>query len=154
VDGRRYEPLSGLHAGFGNLFNGYVWTLASHNGWLYAATFDWSVMLRWTRSTEAPRRVVQFFEHLNPEFMVSHASGADLWRSQDGENWIPVTRQGFDNPYNAGIRNRVSTPYGLFVGTANFFGPRVAVRHGSDWVYEANPRGGLEVWLGTRGGAT
>jgi hypothetical protein len=151
VDGKRYEPLSALQAGFGNLFNGYVWTLASHNGWLYAGTFDWSVMLRWINGSEAPRKVVQFFDHLNSEFMIAHASGADLWRSKDGENWMPVTRQGFDNPYNAGIRNLVSTSYGLFVGTANFFGPRVAVRRDSEWAYEDNPRGGLEVWLGANG---
>ena len=151
VDGGRREPLSGLRAGFGNLFNGYVWTLTSHDGWLYAGTWDWSVMLRWTNGSEAPPKVVQFFDHLNPEFMITHASGADLWRSWDGENWMPVTRQGFDNSYNAGIRNLVSTPHGLFVGTANFFGPRVAVRHDSEWVYEDNPRGGLEVWLGNDG---
>jgi hypothetical protein len=151
VAGERREPLSGLRAGFGNLFNGYVWTLASHDGWLYAGTFDWSIMLRWTTGVEAPPKVVQFFDHLNPEFMIANAGGADLWRSQDGENWMPVTRQGFDNPYNAGIRNLVSTPHGLFVGTANFFGPRVAVLRGSEWVYEDNERGGLEVWLGNGG---
>ena len=153
VDGERREPLSGLRSGFGNFFNGYVWTLASHNGWLYAATFDWSVMLRWTNSSEAAPRVVRFFNLLDPEIVITNSSGADLWRSRDGENWMPVTRQGFDNPYNAGIRNLVSTPHGLFAGTANFFGPRVAVRRGSDWVYEDNPRGGLEVWLGNSGAA-
>jgi hypothetical protein len=153
VDGAQREPLSGLRAGFGNLFNGYVWTLASHDDWLYTGTFDWSVMLRWTNASEAPPKVVRFFDHLDPEFIVSHASGADLWRSRDGENWMPVTRQGFGNPYNAGIRNLVSTPHGLFAGTANFFGPRVAVRHGSEWAYEDNARGGLEVWLGSDGAA-
>ena len=66
---------------------------------------------------------------------------------------MPVTRQCFGNPYNIGIRNLVSTPHGLFVGTANFFGPRVAVPHGSEWVYEDNPRGGLEVWQGNTGAA-
>ena len=136
-------------AGFGNFFNGYMWSLAVHDGWLYAGTNDWSVMLRWSTLREAPRKVVRFLNHLDPEVLIANASGADLWRSRDGENWMPVDRHGFGNPYNVGIRNLVSTPYGLFAGTANFFGPRVAVRHGSEWVYEDNPRGGLEVWHGT-----
>ena len=82
---------------------------------------------------------------------MANEGGADLWRSRDGENWMPVTTRGFGNLYNGGIRNLVSTPYGLFAGTSNLFGPRVAVCHGSDWVYEDNPRGGLEVWLGDSG---
>jgi len=35
------------------------------------------------------------------------------------------------------------------VGTANPFGPKVAVRDGDGWRYEDNPRGGLEMWLGS-----
>jgi hypothetical protein len=151
VDGHRREPLSGLRSGFGNFFNGYMWALAAHNGWLYAGTNDWSVMLRWSTLSEAPPKVVRFLKHLDPEVLIANASGAELWRSRDGENWMPVDRRGFGNPYNVGIRNLVSTPYGLFAGTANFFGPRVAVRHGAEWVYEDNPRGGLEVWHGTDG---
>jgi hypothetical protein len=147
------EPLSGLRAGFGNFFNGYLWTLGSHDGWLYAGTYDWSVMLRWGSPRETAPKVVRFFELLDREIVIGNEGGADLWRSRDGENWMPVTRQCFGNPYNIGIRNLVSTPHGLFVGTANFFGPRVAVLHGSEWVYEDNPRGGLEVWLGNSGAA-
>jgi hypothetical protein len=145
------QALSGLRSGFGNFFNGYVWCLCVHNGWLYAGTYDWSVMLRWSTLGEAPLNVIRFFKHINPEIIVANDGGADLWRSRDGENWLPVTHQGFGNPYNTGIRNLVSTPYGLFAGTANLFGPRVAVRHGAKWAYEDNPRGGLEVWLGDSG---
>ncbi len=45
---------------------------------------------------------------------------------------------------------------GLFIGTANPFGPREAKRLGSqwEWTYEDNPRGGLEVWLGDARRAT
>ena len=42
-----------------------------------------------------------------------------------------------------------STPHGLFIGTANPFGPTVAVKGPSGWRYEDNPRGGLEVFLGS-----
>ena len=40
----------------------------------------------------------------------------------------------------------VSTPIGLFVGTANPFGPEVAVQLRGRLVYVPNPRGGAEVW--------
>jgi hypothetical protein len=153
VDRKNREPLSGLRSGFGNFFNGYIWSLEAHDGWLYAGTYDWSVMLRWSTLSEAPPKVARFFNLLDPETVIANASGAELWRSRDGENWMPVNRRGFGNPYNVGIRNLVSTPYGLFVGTGNFFGPRVAVRSGSKWGYEDNPRGGLEIWLGMHGEA-
>lgn len=59
---------------------------------------------------------------IGPEAIVAAEGGTDLWRTADGENWLPVDRRGFGNPYNWGIRNLVSTPRGLFVGTANVFG--------------------------------
>jgi hypothetical protein len=58
-----------------------------------------------------------------------------------------VTQDGFGNQYNFGIRRLVSTPRGLFVGTANPFGPDVAYTDGQGhWDYRPNSRGGLEVW--------
>ncbi len=77
-------------------------------------------------------------------------AGFDLWRTRDGSNWIPVTHNGFNNPYNYGIRTMVSSPYGLFVGATNPYGPEVAVERVSGWQYEQNPRGGLEIWFGCR----
>jgi hypothetical protein len=145
------EPLSGLRAGFGNFYNGYIWALGVHDDWLYAGTYDWSVMLRWSTLADATPRARQFFQHIAPEEVDAYQGGADFWRSRDGENWLPVSRQGFGNAYNFGIRNIVSTPHGMFVGTANAFGPRVAVKRDSRWVYDDNPRGGLEVWLGNHG---
>ncbi|MEO0974623.1 MAG: hypothetical protein AAFX85_16155, partial [Pseudomonadota bacterium] len=50
---------------------------------------------------------------------------------------------------NLGIRNLLSTPFGLCSAVANPFGPRVAVRGENDhWHYVDNPRGGCEMWLG------
>ena len=43
------------------------------------------------------------------------------------------------------LRNLVSTNYGLFIGTTNPFGSRVAVKQNEEWVYTDNPKGGLEV---------
>lgn len=143
------EPLSGLPAGFGHFFNGYIWAMVAHDGWLYCGTYDWSVTLRWAKFDRAPPRVRALLERVGREAIIAAEGGADLWRSADGENWLPVCRRGFGNPYNWGIRNLVSTPHGLFVGTANVFGPTVAERQpGGGWAYRDNPDGGLEVWLG------
>ena len=150
-DGR--APLSGLKAGFGHFFNGYMWAMGVHDGWLYCGSYDWSVTLRWARYDQAPRMVQSLMDRLDPETIIAAEGGADLWRTADGENWMPVTRTGFGNAYNWGIRNLVSTPAGLFTGTANVFGPRVAVPGDGEWRYEDNPEGGLEVWLGRNGAA-
>ncbi len=61
-----------------------------------------------------------------------------------------MTRNGFGNVYNWGLRTLVSTPAGLFAGTANPFGPCVATRFGNRVAYRDNPAGGLEVWVGRR----
>jgi hypothetical protein len=148
-DGKR--PISGLFAGFNNYFAGYILRMGIHEGWLYVGTMDWSVILRYSHLEEKPSKMSRFLVQAGVEGFVENLAGCDLWRTYDGENWIQVDRHGFGNPFNYGFRNIVSTPYGLFIGTANPFGPRVAVRQGKEWkwTYEDNPLGGLEVWQGT-----
>lgn len=80
-------------------------------------------------------------------------AGAELYRSRDGENWLPVTTQGFGNPFNYGIRTLQTTPHGLATGFVNPFGPRVGMDIDNEFKYVDNPDGGLEVWLGSPGGA-
>jgi hypothetical protein len=140
------RPLSGLGAGFDNLFNGQISALAAHDGWLYAGTDDWSTALRWRLFDPRLRKLRRLLDLIDPEIVVCREGGADLWRTRDGENWVPVTRRGFGNPYNLGIRQLVSSPIGLFAGTSNPFGPRVAVNRDGQWRYVDNPEGGIEVW--------
>ena len=83
-EGRR-EPLSGLRAGFGDFFNGYIWSLAEHGGWLYAGTCNLSVTMRWTVLDKSPPKVRRFFELLDPELLIANQGGADLWRSATGD---------------------------------------------------------------------
>jgi SAM-dependent methyltransferase len=83
------------------------------------------------------------------EALIDRRGGFDLWRTRDGVRWYGVTRNGFGNPFNLGGRTMVSTPHGLFIGTANLFGPQVAVRRAAGWRFEPNPLGGAEVWLGS-----
>jgi hypothetical protein len=141
------EPLSGLLDGFGNSFNGYFWRMAEHEGWLYLGTYDSSGLLGWIELDELHDDAKHLLEGIGINNIMNFR-GSELWRSYDGENWLPVDRKGFNNSFNCGVRNLISSPAGLFVGTANPFGPRIATRVGNEWVYVDNPRGGLEVWLG------
>jgi len=80
-------------------------------------------------------------------------SGADLWRTEDGVRWDPITLNGFDNSENYGFRSMV---YGnpLFVGSANPFGglevfqapPPSPVAVGGE-VYPTNKLWVLTPWL-------
>ncbi len=97
-------PLSGLSDGFGNPFNAHIWRLEQHGGILYAGTNDDSWALRSTPL--AP--------YFRSEF------GFDVFASKDGVAWSPVTRNGFGNLYNFGLRTFASTPVGLFAGAVNY----------------------------------
>lgn len=142
-------PLSGLSAGFDNPFNTYVWRMGVHDGWLYAGTFSTAGVVQYFAPEKFSERVRRIMDRDRVSLLAEKLGGCALWRSRDGVIWIPVTTTGFGNPFNYGIRALISSPYGLFVGTANPFGPDVAVHRASGWQYETNPRGGLEVWLGT-----
>ena len=144
-EGTRY-PLAGLGPGFDNLFAGYIWRMAVHEGWLYTSTFDWSVFLPYARRASSPAR--RLINQVGADQIIQRGGGFELWRTADGIFWQPVTRNGLGNPYNYGARNLVSTPYGLFLGTANPFGPEIAAKTSAGWVYVTNPHGGAEVWLG------
>lgn len=142
-------PLSGFAPGFDNMFAGYVWRMTVHDGWLYAGTFSWAMLLPYLPRQFWPEDSLALLRHWSLEELSYRHGGCMLWRTADGIRWYPVTQNGFGNPYNWGIRNMASTPYGLFVGTANPFGPTVAQKQSGRWQYVPNPRGGLEVYLGS-----
>jgi hypothetical protein len=136
------EPISGMSAGFDNPFALYVWDMEAHDGWLYAGINDATTFLRYTpRSRLGPNATRWIEQHGGVEQTVEAEGGCDLWRTQDGVHWTCITRTGFGNPYNNGVRTLKSTPVGLFVGTMNFF------TEAKDPV-TGEPRGGIEVWLG------
>jgi len=141
-------PLSGMGPGFDNFFNGYIWRMVVHEEWLYVGTFDWSVFLLYANRPHLLPWLQRDIRRFGLDNIVQYEGGFDLWRSQDGIHWSNVTRNGFGNPYNYGARTMVSTPFGLFVGTANPFGPEVAAQTAVGWTYVSNPQGGAEVWLG------
>jgi hypothetical protein len=158
----RKAPLSGLGPGFDNFFNGYIWRIREHAGCLYAGTCDWSTLLPFTvpgpnggSARQVPLEAAdlatvfdRLIQWVDPANIVKFEGGFDLWSSEDGVRWTPVTTNGFGNPYNYGARTMVSTPHGFFVGTANPFGPEIATKTPAGWGYMPNPEGGAEVWLG------
>ncbi len=141
-------PLSGLAAGFDNLFNGYVWRMATHGDYLYAGTFSWANSLPYLPNAKWPEDVLKLIRHWGMEHLTRNYGGFALWRTHDGVRWDCVTPNGFGNKYNWGVRNFASTEHGLFVATANPFGPRVAIKEQGEWKYVDNNRGGCEVFLG------
>ncbi|MBN1556521.1 MAG: methyltransferase domain-containing protein [Lentisphaerae bacterium] len=141
-------PLSGYGPGFDNPCNAYLWRLCAHDGWLYAGTFCASSFLPFLPSDRGGEMKQKMIESELPRIMEA-SGGFDLWRSRDGVFWTPVTRTGFGNEYNYGVRSLISTPLGLVVGAANPFAPEVGKPRAADWRFEPNPRGGLEIWLGT-----
>ncbi len=142
-------PVSGLGGGFDKVFNSYLWRMCAHDGWLYAGTFSWSALLPYIPRDKWPDALKNLLDVDRTDFLVNRVGGCDLWRSRDGNTWIPVTQNGFGNIYNWGVRTMASSPRGLFVGVANPFGQYVVVPRNGTWNYEPNPRGGCEIWLGS-----
>lgn len=147
-EGRLIMPLSGIGPGFDSFFNAYLWRLCTHDGWLYAGTFSWSSLLPFIPMEKWPEEKRRMMDPQRMEEVMQITGGCDLWRSRDGETWLPVTTNGFNNRHNWGIRSMASTPYGLFVGTANPFGPDLNVPRPGGWQFQPNPRGGCEIWQG------
>ncbi len=140
-------PISRFGPGFDNFFAGYFWTSVSHDGWLYIGTYDWSVFVPYLPVERWPHRMLKACRYASVEELAADRAGCELWRSRDGLTWEAMTRDGFGNPFNYGIRRLASTPKGLFVGTANPFGPELGTADANGhWSYSPNPRGGLEIW--------
>jgi hypothetical protein len=140
-------PSSGMGPGFDNPFNGYIWRMCAHAGRLYVGTLNWSVFLPYVDRNQWPPELRARLGPRAITFIAKQRSGCEIWSTEDGDTWTPVTVSGFGNPYNCGARTLESTPYGLAVGTVNPFGPKVVVKRNGSWVYTPNARGGGEVWL-------
>lgn len=108
--GMKY-PLSGYDIGFGWPLNVHMWRMAAHADRLYVGTADDTIDLRYTPGYE--------------EYLAAEA-GFDLWESEDGVAFYPITTTGFGDPFQWGVRNLVSGPSALYVGSASFwFGHRI-----------------------------
>lgn len=139
------NSLSGYGPGFGYATNAYIWSLAEHDGALYAGTWDMSAVFQFVidhpavalsavpglieAALEYGALEILFDKRLYGPFASVLDMGADLYRSTDGAHWSPVFKNGLGDPYNFGIRNMVSLDGWLYLGLANNFD-------------------GLEIWRG------
>jgi hypothetical protein len=125
-------PLSGMGPGFNNPNNLLLWRMGVHEGTLYIGTFD--------QSTDY-KQVPGLGDLLRPEM------GFDLLATTDGSTFTTITRTGFGDMFAYGARGFQSTPYGLYIGTANDYYGTVIYRAGDD----TTPRLYLPVVLSDAG---
>ena len=83
-----------LKNGFNNFHNAYIWQMQEYKGRLYAGTY-------YHRGLLLPKG----------SFM--------LFSSQDGENWVVESDNGFGNPWHYGIRTMATYRGWLVIGTAS-----------------------------------
>lgn len=134
-DGYR-TPLSGYQPGFGNAFTGYMWRMIVHDGVLYLGTLDNSIFAQYAEDIDLAEftedtvletypELAEWVEEFGPEeiadVITALEGGFDLWSTEDGRDWTMVTRKGLNDEFNYGIRNFISLPQGLYVGSANPF---------------------------------
>ncbi|MBN2310906.1 MAG: hypothetical protein JXR94_18165 [Candidatus Hydrogenedentes bacterium] len=130
------DSLSGYESGFNHFTNAYLWWMEEHDGWLYAGTYDQGSMLAYllanleevmamlekTGNKDAMTTVLALLDRWLDEddyYRLMHA-GADLFKTQNGVDWYPVTLNGLDNPHNYGWRTMEAAPDGyLYLGSAN-----------------------------------
>jgi len=135
--GQVVEPLSGMSGGFNWLANVYSWYMVEYQDEFYVGTFDMSGQAvdyavetigvpyeEWDEDI-----IAQVEESLGlSDIDWSRVGGADLYKTRNGVDWIPVNLDGFGDRDNYGIRNLLATQWGLMVGMAN-------------------PIDGFELWL-------
>jgi hypothetical protein len=100
------EPLTGLGPGFGWVLNAHMWRQHVFDGRLYIGTFDMSTTLK---------------ELAVVKNLIAREMGFDLWTTTDGVYFTPVDEVGFQDKFNFGARTMETTPYGLYLGTANYY---------------------------------
>ncbi len=111
VDGVSKAPLSGWPAGFGWFYNFHMYRMGDYNGTLYVGTYNDA-----TRLLISPAQQQQY----------QQCTGGNLWASDDGIHFYPITQNAFGDRWSDSIRSIQATPYGLFIGSNNeFYGLRL-----------------------------
>ncbi len=152
-----FGALSGYGPGFDVPFNVYFWTAKEYDGRLYVGTFDWRSMfygIDWNRMSSDPTLtqimsvVLAHWSEIFPgvavpptpqeamDIILNHGSpmGFDVFVSDDGVHFMPITQDGFGSPGSHGARTMEvagSLPY-LWLGTTNLYEGCSVWRH--QWV--------------------
>ena len=128
---RTGKPLYG-DAGFGTISNAYIWSMGVYRNKLFIGTMDTSfntrVIMQTIPATILARVVgLDIFEpaNLRPPVMPLRrlrGYGADVYvMSASDQPARAATRMAFGNFTTTGIRTMVTTPSGLYMGSANSF---------------------------------
>jgi len=130
------NSISGYDSGFNYFTNAYCWQMKEHDGWLYAGTWDQANLLAGLLDNlpelieflqEQQKAIAGEVLDIDDWYRLTEAGG-DIFKTQDGTHWFPLTQDGLGNRENYGFRTMESTPDGdFYLGTAN-------------------PASGLEVW--------
>ena len=123
--------ISGFNSGFQHWPNTYIWAMTVHEDWLYASSYD-QVSAFFNMLDNTDKLILALFNRQAKDaniFEILATAGADLYKTQDGTTWYPVTLTGFGDVGNYGLRTLVSTGDELYAGTTN-------------------PFDGLEIWVG------
>lgn len=119
-------PFSAMGPGFDDFYNSVFWSMAVHDDVLYAGSHHWLT-----------------FESARSG---AYQGGFQVWATEDGESWEPVTLDGFGDPFEIGVRTLLSTPVGLVLGTSNHEEIRT-FRRRRGVSSDAEKDAGLEIWL-------
>jgi hypothetical protein len=119
-------------AGFGNDFNGYLWSMVVGPRGLYIGTLDWQGLLGPLLAGSSNDPQTQLLVTLLRLQFRGNQEGADLFRMTGGifgNSLSPVTLisgNGAGNTSNYGIRNLSTDGNRIFLGTANPFNKRAS----------------------------
>ena len=82
-----FVPGGAAAAGFDNFFNGYIWRMVVHEGYLYAGTFKWATLLPWMPLDLWPKDLADMVRQRGIDNILEANGGFDLWRTADGVHW-------------------------------------------------------------------
>lgn len=135
VTGTRTKSLSGYEGGFSNPFNVYVWQVREFKGKLFATTFDHGSNIEVLRNIallnkdllvnfvgeELYNLIIKLYDAVLEIFKkINYPRGFDMFMSNDGVHFIPISLDGLGNGNNYGGRIlMVGSDNNLYVGTAN-----------------------------------
>ncbi|NME83995.1 hypothetical protein [Clostridium sp. SM-530-WT-3G] len=135
VTGTRTKSISGYDGGFSNPFNVYVWQIREFKDKLFATTFDHGSNIEVLRDIVLKNRdmlisavgeglynlIIKLYDTiLNLFNRINYPRGFNMYMSNDGVHFMPISLDGLGNGNNYGGRIlMVSSDNDLYVGTAN-----------------------------------
>jgi hypothetical protein len=120
-NGLNLKPLFGA-SGFGEYLNDYSWTMVNYAGSLYLGTFDVSGGIKMIRE-ETDCQLSCFVLRTLADHGADQAQtpGFDLYRFDAADKpAVTVTKDGFGNPTNNGVRNAIVIDGALYLGSSTF----------------------------------